>query len=357
MKKLTIPLGARSYDICIKAGSLPESGNLISRFVNDGEKVALISDENVFNLYGDVITASLSEAGIISDELILPPGEATKNIEFLSQIFDWFGEDGRFGRKGLVIAFGGGVIGDLAGFAAALWMRGVRFIQIPTTLLAQVDSSVGGKTAIDTQRGKNLVGAFHQPSYVLIDPDLLKTLPAREYRAGMAEAIKYGAIASSGLFDRLCSSQLSSDSFLNDETLEEVILECVSIKSGIVAEDEFDTGRRMILNYGHTFGHAIELKYGFDKYNHGEGVAAGMIIAADAGEKLGITKPGVGDRITALLSKFKLDIREDASGLVQYIRNDKKSDSSSVELVLLTDIGEATTYRIDFERLETVLNG
>ncbi|MDR0817524.1 MAG: 3-dehydroquinate synthase [Clostridiales Family XIII bacterium] len=363
MKTLTVPLGARSYDILIGNGLISRAGQYLRTFVNESERVVLISDEHVYGIYEPVICTALSDAGIEFDSFILPPGEETKNIDVLAQIFDWLGEDGRLGRQGLIIAFGGGVIGDLAGFAAACWMRGVRFIQIPTTLLAQVDSSVGGKTAIDTQRGKNLVGAFHQPSYVLIDTGLLDTLPPREYGAGMAEVIKYGAIASAGLFDKLAklakhkTNEQSPGPGHHNDIPEEIIYECLRIKSDIVAEDEFDTGRRMILNFGHTFGHAIELKYGFDKYNHGEGVAAGMIIAADTGEKLGVTKPGTKDDIINLLSTYGLDIREDSADLIQYIKNDKKSGSSFVDLVLLTEIGEAVTYKIDFERLETVLNG
>jgi 3-dehydroquinate synthase len=250
-------------------------------------------------------------------------------------------------------------------------------VQIPTTLLAQIDSSVGGKTAIDTERGKNLVGAFYQPSLVVIDPALLRTLPEREYRAGMAEMIKYGAISSSALFDELdvdegigfwdfaqndtISGEISEITKISGTFPEGVcpqiskhIYECCKIKSEIVSEDELDNGRRAILNFGHTFGHAIETKYGFETYNHGEAVAAGMRIAARIGEKLGVTEQGTAARIDSLLDKFGLPSEDATDDLIQLIKNDKKAGADGVDFVLLRKIGDAIIQRIGFDELAEI---
>jgi 3-dehydroquinate synthase len=346
---LTVGLGDRSYDILIGKGFLAEAGARLRDFATAG-KVCVISDENVRGLYGDALTESLGRAGIKRDSFVIPPGEESKNLASLSRVYDWFAEGGRLNRDGLVVAFGGGVVGDLAGFAAATWMRGVRFVQIPTTLLAMLDSSVGGKTAIDTKRGKNLVGAFHQPSRVIIDPALTGSLPGRELGAGLAEAAKYGAIASENLFTRLGEDGRDID--LND-----VIFESCAIKARIVEDDEFDEGGRAILNFGHTFGHAIETKYGFGKYNHGEAVAAGMRLAAIVGERLGVSEFGVASRIDALLRRLELFFDESADGLINYMRNDKKSLADGVKLVLLRRIGEAVTHKVTWGELEEVIHG
>jgi 3-dehydroquinate synthase len=277
-------------------------------------------------------------------------------------------------------------------------MRGVRFIQIPTTLLAMVDSSVGGKTAIDIPAGKNLVGAFHQPSFVMIDPGLLKTLPAREFRSGMAEVIKYGAISSLPLFEelerfakRLAAS--ASGTGADDPALDGVIASCIRIKADVVSEDEFDTGRRQILNFGHTFGHALEVRGGFSKYTHGEAVAVGMRIAARYGEAAGITEAGTAARLDALLDAFGLTIftSEDSTEmlsstgidhdvigsvtnavvgtnrdetepthyaeLIPYIKNDKKASGGMVNLVLLKRLGEAVIVPVALTELEASLRG
>jgi 3-dehydroquinate synthase len=283
-------------------------------------------------------------------------------MDELSRLYDWFGEGGRLSRSGLVVAFGGGVVGDLAGFAAATWMRGVKFAQIPTTLLAMVDSSVGGKTAIDTGRGKNLVGAFHQPAVVVIDPALMASLPEREFGSGLAEVVKYGAVASEALFSRLedhggefgvkGGATGRARAFPGD-----IIYECCAIKAGIVESDEFDAGRRMTLNFGHTFGHAIEAKYGFEKYNHGEAVAAGMYMAAVAGERLGVTEAGPAARIKALLENLGLFFHEDPDGLIDYMKSDKKAASGGVNLVLLTRVGEAVIRRVEWDELEEAVYG
>jgi 3-dehydroquinate synthase len=346
---LTVGLGDRSYDIVIGDGVIAEAGALL-RDLTRCEKVCVVSDETVHRLYGLVLAETVGLAGVGYDGFVISPGEGSKNITLLSELYDWFGDAGRLNREGLVVAFGGGVVGDLAGFAAATWMRGVRYVQVPTTLLAMVDSSVGGKTAINVKGGKNLVGAFHQPSLVLIDPALTKSLPEREKGAGFAEVAKYGAIASERLFARLESGG-------RDSELSGVIHECCSIKAEFVENDEFDTDERALLNFGHTFGHAIEAKHWFGKYNHGEAVAAGMSMAAAVGEKLGVTERGTAERVDALLSRLGLSFGERADGLIPYMKNDKKSFADGVNLVLLRRVGEAMTRKTTWSELEDVLHG
>jgi 3-dehydroquinate synthase len=346
-RTLTVGLGDRSYDIVIGRGVIAEAGARLRDFARD-EKVCVISDENVHRLYGLALAEAAGRAGFSYDGFVLAPGEGSKNIARLTELYDWFGDSGRLNREGLVVAFGGGVVGDLAGFAAATWMRGVRYVQIPTTLLAMVDSSVGGKTAVDTNRGKNLVGAFHQPSLVLIDPELTSTLPERESRAGLAEVAKYGAIASERLFARL--ERDGRDSGLGD-----IIYECCDIKAGIVENDEFDTGERALLNFGHTFGHAIEAKHWFGKYNHGEAVAVGMSMAAAVGERLGVTEKGTAARVDALLRRLAIDSREAPDGLIPFMKSDKKALADGVNLVLLKRVGEAVTHKVTWSELEEVL--
>jgi 3-dehydroquinate synthase len=350
MKKLHVPLGERSYDLLIGDGILSEPLTAATKFASVAERVALVCDETVWGLYGQPVSDSLRVAGLSSEPILVPPGEGSKSIARLSYLYERFAEMG-LTRGGLVVALGGGVTGDLAGFAAATWMRGVNLVQIPTTLLAQVDSSVGGKTAIDIGAGKNLVGSFHQPRLVVIDPETLKTLPPREYAAGMAEVIKYGAIASPSLFEKLELRQLELKPPGDD--IADIICECCRIKRDVVAEDEFDTGRRMMLNFGHTFGHAIETKYGYNKYNHGEAVAGGMRLAARVGEALGVTEAGTEERLSRLLSRYGLDVREGADGLLSIMKRDKKAAGSGVNLVLLKNIGEATVEYVEYTALET----
>ena len=346
--KLNVPLGARSYDILIEDGLIERLPELMSGVLPAGEKLIIVSDENVWELYGKFVGNAFDAFDIDAHFIQIPPGEINKTQRWLSVLYERFAAVG-LSRKGIVASLGGGVIGDLAGFAAATWMRGVGLIHVPTTLLAQVDSSVGGKTAIDIDAGKNLVGAFHQPRMVLIDPTLLKTLPDREFRSGMAEVVKYGAIASFDLFNGLKSLGKDSD-------LSNVICECCRIKSEIVVRDELDAGRRAILNFGHTFGHAIEAKYGFERFTHGEAVAAGMYIAAGLGERLGVTPSGVHVEIERALKSFGLDVSVETEGLTEIIRRDKKSDSKGVNLILLNRIGEAAIHEVSFSDLEGLVS-
>jgi 3-dehydroquinate synthase len=351
MKSLSIPLGDRSYEIRIEQGLTGEYAGRIAEHIDKNAETLLISDENVWSLHGDFFRKALAREGVSVKELVLPAGESTKKLSSLEKVYTILAEIG-MSRDGTIIAFGGGVIGDLAGFAAATWVRGVRFIQVPTSLLAQVDSSVGGKTAINISAGKNMVGAFYQPAFVAIDPRLEETLPIREIRAGMAEIIKCGAIASSSLFEKLKSFRLEEP---QEDEFEEILYSGCKIKRNVVAADEHDKGVRLILNFGHTFGHALETKYGFTKYNHGEAVAIGMRMAARIGESMGVTQRGVAKEIDGLLNRYSLAIREDALSLLPWIKSDKKSEKGGVKLVLLAEIGKTEIVFVTYEELEKLL--
>ena len=274
MRIVHVDLGSKSYDIEIERGLLPHVGGKIKTLLPKAEKIAIITDSHVGPLYVSLLRESLEKEGFASTVLIFPAGEENKNLKTLGSLYDRLAEAG-LTRSDAVLALGGGVTGDMGGLAAATFLRGVAFIQIPTSLLAAVDSSVGGKVAIDLSSGKNLVGAFYQPKAVFIDPDLLKTLPVHYLHDGLAEVIKYGCIMDKELFMRLEKIQ-------NDAELlacaDEIIETCCNIKARIVEHDEFDTGERMLLNFGHTLGHAVEKKFHFDRYSHGEGVGIGMVL-------------------------------------------------------------------------------
>ncbi|GHU49779.1 3-dehydroquinate synthase [Clostridia bacterium] len=377
MITLCVGLNEKAYDILIEDGLLKQLGTLVrvnligdmtdsaTGLSNIGKNeprlggIAVITDSNVWDHYGNTFTKSMENASLDFFTIIMDPGEQTKSLTELEKIYSAFSQ-GKLKRDGLIIAFGGGVIGDISGFAAATWNRGIDYVQVPTTLLAQVDSSVGGKTAINIREGKNLVGAFYQPRLVIIDPSLLNTLPVREYRSGMAEVIKYGAIRSKALFDKSAGedkvstqreapqAQVSSEPV--PAGLSEIIRECCSIKSGIVERDEFDRGERMLLNFGHTFGHAIEKSGGFQRYNHGEAVALGMVMAAEFGEKTGLSARGTASALRALLKTHGLeaDCGYAPSELLTHMELDKKNEGGSIRLVLLKDIGEAFIHTISF---------
>ena len=348
-KKLSVLLGERGYDIIIEDGLLEDTGELLKRFSpDDGGTAAVVTDENVWREHGDIFSASMSRAGVVFEPVILPPGEENKSISGLAGLYDVFAGLA-LTRRSIAVAFGGGVIGDLCGFAAATWMRGIRFVQVPTTLLAQVDSSVGGKTAINIPQGKNLAGAFHQPSLVVIDPGTLRTLPAREMSCGMAEVIKYGAIRGAPMFDSLESMPAVE--------LPGVIYECCRVKCEIVSRDERDHGERMLLNFGHTFGHAIEKRSNFEKYSHGEAVAFGMTLAADAGERMGLTAQGTAGALRRTLSSHGLETEYpgDIGDLLPLLAADKKSAGGKVQMVLLRNIGEAFVRPTSFSEIGAAL--
>ena len=344
MKTLTVALPGREYDILMERGLLSRAGGLCRAALPRAERLFVVTDSNVGPLYWNRLKASLESAGFETALSVIPAGEESKNASQLSALWE---EMMAFGltRADGVAALGGGVVGDLAGFAAATVLRGVAFVQIPTTLLAQVDSSVGGKTAIDLDHGKNLAGAFWQPRLVLMDPDALDTLPLPVFMAGMAEVVKYGCIRDSDFFDFL-AARPSRGSLMAD--IEHILYTCCDIKRQVVTEDERDTGLRMILNFGHTLGHAYELAGHYVEWSHGEAVAAGMCAAARLGVELGVTPPGVPGRITDVLAALGLPTSMFCTpdGYAAAVGLDKKGAGADIRLILLDKMGRAVPYKM-----------
>lgn len=353
MRNVHVDLGPKSYDIEIERGLLPRLGEKIKTLLPKAEKAAVITDSNVGPLYASFLKKSLEKEGIAVTVLTFKAGEESKNLQTLGILYDGLAEAG-LTRSDAVIALGGGVTGDMGGLAAATFLRGVAFIQIPASLLATVDSSVGGKVAVDLPSGKNLVGAFYQPKAVYIDPELLKTLPVRYLHDGLAEVIKYGCIRDRDLFVTL--EKIHNDAELL-EHVDEIIETCCNIKARIVEQDEFDTRERMLLNFGHTLGHAVEKTFHFDRYSHGEGVGIGMVLLTRQSEKLGLTECGTADRLAALLQKFQLpvNVQMQQDEFLRAIVLDKKKRGSSLTLILLRKIGESFLQKIEFEALKRYL--
>jgi 3-dehydroquinate synthase len=343
VKKISVELAENGYDILIENGLLGDAGRLLEPFCPQNDPIAVVTDENVWKAWGEAFADSLAKAKLVFQAVVIPAGEGHKSMKGLAELYDAFSWM-KLTRNGLVVALGGGVVGDLGGFAAATWMRGVRLVQVPTTLLAQVDSSVGGKTAVNLPQGKNLVGTFYQPKLVLIDPLTLRTLPEREMQSGMADVIKYGAIRSVSLFETLSNSAFD---------LSDVIYECCRIKSEIVAHDERDLGERMLLNFGHTLGHAIEKRSNFEGYRHGEAVALGMVLAASMGEKMGLTEPGAADVLGHTMQRYGLETKYpgDLKELVPALSMDKKNLDGRIQFVLLRRIGEAFPRRMSLSEI------
>jgi 3-dehydroquinate synthase len=350
MTKIAVGLGDRSYDIVIEAGLLAKAGAHIKPFSKTG-RIVIVTDRNVATHHLPTLTKSATAAGLIVESIILPPGEGTKNWAELEKLCDQL-LDHEIERSEAIVALGGGVIGDLTGFAASIVKRGCTVIQIPTTLLAQVDSSVGGKTAINTRAGKNLVGAFYQPALVLIDPDTLDTLPPREVRAGYAEVVKYGLIDDPDFF-AWCESNGAALIAGDATALAYAIATSVSAKARIVGADERETsGTRALLNLGHTFGHALEAETGFsDRLLHGEGVAAGMAIAFRYSVARGLCPQEDADRVSAHLIAVGLPTgarpATNASGetLAAHMAHDKKRDGGTVPFLLARGIGKTYLER------------
>ena len=332
----------KPYDVVIGRGLLEESGRYIRAL--GPVRAAVITDSHVAGLYLQPVQDALRAEGIETESFVFPAGESSKNIGTLSEILEFLAEH-RFVRSDVIVALGGGVVGDMAGFAAAVYLRGVRFVQLPTTLLAAVDSSVGGKTAVDLTAGKNLAGAFKQPELVLCDTETLTTLPPAQMENGMAEAIKYGVLFSRRLFDRF--AQEADGPFFMD-----VIEACVTLKGCIVAADEFDNGERRLLNLGHTIGHAIEKCSGYAQ-EHGRCVAAGMAMIARAGEKRGVTEAGTAAQIEEMLLRYHLpvDTGYSTKALADAALTDKKRLGGEITLVLPRRIGSCILQAEPVERL------
>jgi 3-dehydroquinate synthase len=341
MQQITVQLGTRSYPIHIGSAQLQQIQSLLSEQLS--HQVFIISNTTVAPLYLDALCASLDGHHLVS--FCLDDGEQYKTLESYQQAMNALVASG-FGRDCTVIALGGGVVGDLAGFVAATYQRGVNFIQIPTTLLAQVDSSVGGKTAINHAQGKNLVGAFHQPSAVVIDIDCLQSLPAREFHAGLAEVIKYGVMADADFFAWL-EREMPTLLQLDPDALSYAIKRSCELKAQVVAADEREQGQRALLNLGHTFGHAIETAQGYGSWLHGEAVAAGMAIAADVACDHGLLATSDYQRIVALLKAARLSVcapAMDWSTWQQLMGRDKKVKAGQIRFVLPTALGAAALF-------------
>ena len=346
-RRLTVHTHSVDYPIIFEKGGLDRIGMLIGERLPAVKKVLIVSDETVTGLYMGRAVTALREAGLDVSTCAVPAGEASKSQKFLFHLYDVLHQSG-ITRTDLLVALGGGVVGDLTGYAAASWLRGCSWVQIPTTLLAMTDSSVGGKTGIDLPFGKNLVGAFWHPSLVVADTELLSTLAPVEWAQGMAEVIKYGCIRDADLLRDLEEGRADMD---------QVICRCVEIKRDIVEADEFDRGERMLLNFGHTIGHAIE-KAGHYTIQHGSAVAIGMVAATILGEKLGVTPVGLSQRIARILIKNGLPTFTTFTGeeLAASMLKDKKNLGGAVHFILLKDIGEAVIHPIAPTELSGLLD-
>lgn len=363
METVHVGLGDRAYDIQIGPGLLAQAGDLIKPLLKRPQ-VAIITEENVAQLHLASLRAGLEAAGISATALTLPPGEATKSWPHLERAVEWLLAE-KIERNDVVIAFGGGVIGDLAGFAAAVMRRGVRFVQIPTSLLAQVDSSVGGKTGINAPQGKNLIGAFHQPSLVLADTEVLGTLTERDYLAGYGEVVKYGLLGDAQFFQWL--EENASRAAAGEMAARIAIVKrSVEMKADIVVRDEKEAGDRALLNLGHTFCHALEAVTGYsDRLLHGEGVAIGCALAFELSARLGLCSQEEPSRVRAHLRdmKMKVDLSDiegdlpDSDTLIDVMKQDKKMMGGTLHFILARGIGEAfITSDVPPETVKAVLD-
>lgn len=341
MFEINVNLSERSYVISIGVGVLDSVGEIVSS-VCAPTSVAVISNPTIAKYYAAKVIASLEQASIRTHKIIIPAGERFKTLRSAGRIYDGL-LDMKMDRRGVVVALGGGVIGDMAGFAAATYMRGIDFVQVPTTLLAQVDASVGGKTGVDLPQGKNLVGAFHQPRAVIMDIETLGSLPARELRSGFAEVVKHGIIYDREYFDYI---DINAKDLLGRDIdrLEYTVCRSVEIKRDVVQADECESGIRAILNYGHTLGHAIEVMSGYGKYRHGEASSIGMVTEALLAEDNSLSEPGITKKIVAVLGKMRLPVKFDTSldtgDIIRTIELDKKTMGGAIRLALPVKLGE-----------------
>ncbi len=342
-KTLHVDAGG-GYDIVIEPGVLDRAGELVKATLPRAKKIFVLTDSNVGPVYGPRFVASLETRGFMVRTHVIPAGETSKCAASLVEIWSAMAAFGMTRTDG-VAALGGGVVGDLAGLAASTILRGVDLVQAPTTLLSQVDSSVGGKTAIDLPEGKNLVGTFYQPRLVLMDPEVLSTLPTDVFMSGMAEVVKYGCIWDREFFDFL-AARPTREALMAYIT--HILYTCCDIKRKVVNEDEHDTGLRMILNFGHTLGHAYELAGDYVKWSHGQAVAAGMVTAANLGVELGVTAPDVPGKIKGVLASLGLptEISCGFEHIEKAVGVDKKSSGDFVTLILIEDIGKVKPLKI-----------
>ncbi len=357
MKEVRVKLGPRSYQILIAPGLHNQTGPLFLKHTL-GKKVFLISNKTVFSLHGGTVCDSLRSAGFKVKQIFIPDGEAYKNLHTAENIYTYLAAQ-RADRDSTIVALGGGVTGDLSGFVAATFLRGINYVQLPTTLLAQVDSSIGGKTGVNHQKGKNMVGVFHQPRLVLIDTTSLSTLPRRDFHSGLYEILKYGLIYDKRFFsllERILTSLLQQDK----KHLDEVISRCCEIKAEVTSRDERETGFREILNFGHTFGHALEAVTGYNLLTHGEAVGIGMLIATELSRELELLDQKTAERIGTLIlgvaplpSIGKLNFIE----ILETMEHDKKRKDDLIHFVLLKHIGKTTIRKnLDSKLLTRVWN-
>ena len=359
---IRVNLPQEAYDVRIAPDGLDQLGLWMSSepLVKPGQKVLLVSNPAVFDLYGARAIAALEKAGYRVCHCILPAGEQYKTLASIEQIHDAAYEN-RLERSSAMVALGGGVIGDMTGFAASTWLRGIAVVQVPTSLLAMVDASMGGKTGVNHPKGKNLIGAFHQPKLVLIDPNVLKTLPVREFRAGVAEVIKYGVIWDKPLFETLeAAERLDDYKHVSSDLLQYMLEHSCQAKAEVVSQDVREAGIRALLNYGHTIGHAIESLTGYSQVNHGEAVAIGMVAAGQIAVRMNLWKPSATARQDALVKKTELPTRLptgiDIEEILISLKSDKKVKEGTVRFVLPKGIGEAfVSDRVTDETVRTVL--
>lgn len=345
MRSVTVKTSA-TYEVLIGSGLLQKAGEEVKKVISPC-KAAIVTDSTVVHLYEETVRKSLTEAGFSVCTFVFPAGEASKNIHTLSHLLEFLAKE-EMTRTDMIVALGGGVTGDLAGFGAAVYLRGIPFVQIPTTFLAAIDSSVGGKTAVDLEAGKNLAGAFYQPKLVLCDTDVLQTLPEVVFADGIAEALKYGVLGDAALFEKIAGGDFRQD-------LEEIIETCVSMKRDVVEEDEFDTGKRQLLNLGHTFGHAIEQKSHF-QMTHGHAVAIGMHLIAKAAEAKGIAEKGTAAAIAKALEQNQLPKETEFSPaeVAEGTLRDKKRRGGTISFVFPKKIGDCEIVKIPVEEVEAL---
>lgn len=355
-----VELGENSYEIAIAKDGLAAIGESLGS-LNLGKKILIVSNPDIYEHYGEIVAKSLHSAGFEVCTHLIPAGEQYKHLESIQRVYDTALEN-RLERSSTMLALGGGVIGDMTGFAAATWLRGINFVQVPTTLLAMVDASVGGKTGVNHPQGKNLIGAFYQPKFVLIDPTVLKTLPVREFRAGMAEVIKYGVIWDADLFTKLeVAAEIDSYETIDPDLLDLILERSCRAKAEVVSQDERESGLRAILNYGHTLGHAVESLTHYETFVHGEGVAIGMALAGAIAVKMDLWTAAETQRQDALIKKAGLptecprDLKIDA--ILNTLQSDKKVKAGKVRFILPTAIGEVIiTDQVSAELIAEILN-
>lgn len=352
---ITVEVNAsKKYDVVIGQGLLEQAGKYLSD-ISEGTRAAVITDSNVSSLYADTLEEALEREGFTVSTFVFEAGEENKRGETLLQMLSFIA-DSKLTRRDLVLALGGGVTGDMAGLAAAMYMRGIDYVQIPTSILAAVDSSVGGKTAIDLPQGKNLAGAFYQPSLVIIDADVFKTLPRRDFCSGFAEVVKYGMIADPKILESISgkSGRITDKTDEDGSDLCDIIARCVKIKASIVEEDEFESGKRQILNFGHTIGHAIEKASDYSIY-HGEAVSVGMVMITEAAVRAGICEAKTLESLVQALKTFDLplesSIADNRAELIGNIAFDKKSTGDGINIVIPERTGKCFIEKMTFDEL------